>query len=535
MLLGLGLRLWNIDHGMPFAYNQDEELHFVPVAVDYFLGSYNPGYFENPPALSYGLHAVFRLVFTEGFPFGAGGFRRSFLTDPEPAYLVARVVVALIGTGVIALVYWVGARFYERRVGLVAAALLAVSFLPVFYSKQGLNDVVTLAPLSVGLVACLIAYERGRTRDWLLAGAALGVACATKYTAGAMALTVCVAAGLRLLERRDGVPRAAVALAVSGAAFTLAFFVLNPFALVDFGEFRSQLGGQSAQAGGAKLGQDEVPGWLYYGWTLTWGLGWLPALTAFAGAVLALRAHAPRALLLIVFPILFWIFLGFQARYFGRWLLPAYPALCVLAGYAAVRAVDALALRGSWRAAALALAVLALAGQGVLSSVRVDRLLGRTDTRAQARQFLTANVPPGARVVIEPFVSDKWLRTRGQAGGQIYDRFPIQRPFQAYEKRLSPGLVDVYRGTGYCWVVVGSHQKARGLKAGLAGAADYYARLDAESELIRAFSPYSDDTRRPAFSFDLSFNYLPSIYERPGPVVEVHRLRGCQPRLGEPV
>jgi hypothetical protein len=25
----------------------------------------------------------------------------------------------------------------------------------------------------------------------------------------------------------------------------------------------------------------------------------------------------------------------------------------------------------------------------------------------------------------------------------------------------------------------------------------------------------------------MSFNYLPTAYARPGPVVEVHRLRGC--------
>ena len=34
------------------------------------------------------------------------------------------------------------------------------------------------------------------------------------------------------------------------------------------------------------------------------------------------------------------------------------------------------------------------------------------------------------------------------------------------------------------------------------------------------------------FSYDASFNYRPGAYERPGPVVEIHRLRDCSPRLG---
>ena len=61
------LRLWNLDHGLPWAFNPDEELHFVPVAMNYFEAA-NPGYFENPPALSYLLHAVFRLRFAAGYP-----------------------------------------------------------------------------------------------------------------------------------------------------------------------------------------------------------------------------------------------------------------------------------------------------------------------------------------------------------------------------------------------------------------------------------------------------------------------------------
>jgi Dolichyl-phosphate-mannose-protein mannosyltransferase len=529
LALALGLRLWSIDHGLPFAYNQDEELHFVPVAVSFFLGSYNPGYFENPPALSYLFHAVFRLVFTEGFPFGAGGFRRAFLADPTEAFLVARVVVALIGTGVVGIVFWAGARFWDRRVGLVAALLMACAFLPVFYSKQALNDVVTLAPLTLGLGACLAAYENGRPWRWALAGGALGAACATKYTAGAMVVCVGLAALLRVLQRRDGLVRAALGVVMAGVAFTLVFLALNPFSLLDFSEFRSQLGGQSAQAGAnAKLGQDRVPGWLYYGWTLTWGFGWAPALAAVAGAVLALRRDLPRGLLLVAFPLLFWAFLGFQARWFGRWLLPAYPALAILAAYAAVRLVDALPVAPARRRALLVGVALLLAAQGLVSSVRVDTALGRTDTRSLAREWIVENVPRGSRVVVEPFVPSGWLSARAPAGPELYRRYPVKRPFQAYERKLRPELLDTYRRGGYCWVVVGSFQKQRGLKAGLPGARAYYERLDRESALTRVWSPFRRGAEPVPFSFDLSFNYQPAAYERPGPVVEVHRLGDCE-------
>ena len=66
VVLALALRLWHLDHGLPYAYNADEELHFVPVAVKMFGGSLNPRYFENPPALTYLLFLVFKLRFGFG-------------------------------------------------------------------------------------------------------------------------------------------------------------------------------------------------------------------------------------------------------------------------------------------------------------------------------------------------------------------------------------------------------------------------------------------------------------------------------------
>jgi hypothetical protein len=107
-------------------------------------------------------------------------------------------------------------------------------------------------------------------------------------------------------------------------------------------------------------------------------------------------------------------------------------------------------------------------------------------------------------------------------------RFPVKRPFQAYEKKLRPARVARYRREGYCWVVVGSYQKGRGLKAGLRGARAYYRALDAASERTVTFSPFRPGAAPVPFSYDKSFNYVPRAYLRPGPLIEIHRLRGCK-------
>ncbi len=504
LALGLLLRLWHIDHGLPYVYNADEELHFVPKAVDMLGGSLNPGYFENPPALTYLLFVLYRIGL------GAGS-----LSD---RFEVARIVVALIGTGVIALVYWAAWSFTRRRAAsILAAAVMAVAFLPVFYSKHALNDTVTMAPVAVGLVGCLLVYQRGRTWDWVLAGAAIGVACAVKYTAGAMLVTLLVAAALRVYDDRTRLRGAIVGLVIAGACFCVAFAILNPFGVLHPGEMRSQLSGQSSQAGTAKLGQDELPGWWYYLGSLSWGLGWVPLIAAIGGGVVLLRRDWRLALLLIAFPILLWLYMSTQTRHFGRWLMPVYPALCVLAGIGAVALIDRL----RWRPALLTgLLAVALCAQGLAASVHIDRVFGRADTRTLARAWMLDNIPRGSKVVIEPFIPANWPPKR-------FARWPVERPFQAYEKKLDPRLIDQYRAGGYCWVVVGSHQKGRGLAAGLGNAYRYYQALDAASQQTVTFSPYRTGATPVRFSYDDSFNYRPFAYLRPGPVVEIHHLADC--------
>jgi hypothetical protein len=515
----LVLRLWSIRYGLPWVYNRDEEMHFVPVAVRMFGGSFNPHYFENPPALTYLLYAVFRLRFH------SGGFRHGFAGDPTAAYETARLVVALIGTASVGLVYWAGARWFDRRVGLIAAALIAFGFLPAFYGKLALNDAVTLAPVAIGLALMGLAWERNRTWQWALAAAAIGAATAVKYTAGAMLLPLAIAVMLRWWagDRRIlGLVKVAIA---AGAAFGLVFFLLNPYSVFDFSAFKHQLAGQSATAGGsAKLGQSDTPGWLYYLWTLTWGLGWIPAVAALAGGALLVRQDWRRGLVLVVFPLFMFLFLATQARHFGRWFMPAYPAIVLLAAYAAVRAADALGSRRRWVLPVIA-AVMVV--QGLAATIRVDSLLARTDTRGLARDWIVRTVPANAGVVVEPFVPVGWLREPNRAGPERYRLYPIKPPFQAYEKKLDPSLIDVYRSQRYCWVVVASHQKQRGLMAKLPGAIGYYQRLNRESDRTELFEPWRPASGRPGFNFDMSFNYYPPAFIRPGPLVEIHHLRGC--------
>ena len=75
------------------------------------------------------------------------------------------------------------------------------------------------------------------------------------------------------------------------ACAVLAFVAANPYAVLDFSAFQAGVSTQQSLAGGSdpiKLGTTAASGTAYYLWTLTWGLGWAPALAALGGAVLLL-------------------------------------------------------------------------------------------------------------------------------------------------------------------------------------------------------------------------------------------------------
>src|SRR4051794_6691474 len=185
------LRLVGFKTGLPYVYNADENAHFVPRAIGMFGHGWNPGYFINPPGFTYVLHALFAIRWGTD-PASVGG---AFAANPTEAFAIARAASGFLGALAVPLTAVAGARLFEdKRVGFVAGALLAVAFLPVHYGHFALNDAPTMAPLALALVGVAGIYRTGRTREDVLAGVALRVAIATKYTARVVLVTGIAAA-----------------------------------------------------------------------------------------------------------------------------------------------------------------------------------------------------------------------------------------------------------------------------------------------------------------------------------------------------
>ena len=101
----LALRLYGLEHGLPFIYHSDESQHFTRYAVAMFDGDLNPQYFQNPTTFTYLVYLALKLH-------GFDDIASQYLADPSEIYETARLVAVALALLGVAAVYAVGRRLW---------------------------------------------------------------------------------------------------------------------------------------------------------------------------------------------------------------------------------------------------------------------------------------------------------------------------------------------------------------------------------------------------------------------------------------
>jgi len=267
-------------------------------------------------------------------------------------------------------------------------------------------------------------------------------------------------------------------------------------------------------SGPLALGETQRSGWIYYAWSLSWGIGWVPLVLGVTGAMLLMAKERWIAALLLPAPVIYLVIIASQSRYFGRWLLPTFPMLVLLAAFAVVSLADLCARR--WRRSRVIVIVIgtvALCGQSAVHAIHDDVVLSRASTNSIARDWILRRVRPGSRIVVEPFAPGGWLERPGR---QYITGFPGLHPRYlvppVFEFGLDPKLIDSYIHAGYCWVVAASTQAGRALvdPMRVPRSVDYYRALARRGTLMFRVSPFGPaahvgvGTGPVAFQFDWS-------------------------------
>ena len=265
--------------------------------------------------------------------------------------LVGRVVNALIDTGTVLLVFFLGARLYSRRVGLLAAAFTTFAVLHI----QQSHFIVTDVPLTFFAVLTMFflakVMEKSDPVSAALAGLALGLGLASKVSLAPMAVTVAVAYGLYAFfpgrtatsfvfdSRRLQVVLGSLLFTFGAAG--VAFVVAQPYAIIDWRAFRADFTEQSEMVRGirnypyTRQYVDTIPYWYHIQQFSVWSAGpllgvvsWLGLL--FVGLAAVVRRHKADILILSwVLPYL--LIIGSFDVKFLRYMLAATPFLFLLA------------------------------------------------------------------------------------------------------------------------------------------------------------------------------------------------------------
>jgi len=434
MLIAVALRLWGIGFGLPYLYHPDEPGYVAIAQHIVKTGDLNPHFF-NYPSLFFYLNALAYLPF-----YAVGkvlGLFHTVADIPAPILLVGgdgmtplpatfwlgRLLTLAFGSGAVVLVFLVGRQLFgSRRAGLLAALLLAISPTNVTHSRYITPDTFVVFFAVFSLWAAVQVYQRGRTRDYVLAGVMVGLTAATKYN-GALILVCLVTAHFLRTGWRGWQDRR---LYLAGAASALAFVCATPFAIFDPAKFMADLSLEARHyATGHAGGEGNAALWYV---TYLWQAEGLTALLALAALARGLWMRSQPVIVAAAFPVAYFVFISnFMVRN-DRTLAPLTPFLFLLAALFLVQAWDWLRRRAPgpdrarpgarpfWVTGAASLLLALTLVIPLTGTIQAAHRLTTVDSRETARVWIAQNLPPGARVALEsyaPYVDPQRFTVQG--------------------------------------------------------------------------------------------------------------------------
>jgi MFS family permease len=412
--LALGLRVWGIGFGLPYDLTPDEPHHIFQ--------AFRLGAGESGPLLSYwhtvGKGGMDYLLFVEygllyvfwtmmGWIADTREFALLYFQDPTVFYLTGRLTVALMGTLISFVVFLVGKRLYGFWVGLGAALIGACEYANVSHSHL-INVHIGMTLAFWTSILSYLKYEDKTDRRWLIVtGILAGTAISFAYTAAIVVLALLLALASSSETRWNSrlvFGRAAVLL----SSTFMTVMVLSPDLILNFSVLFKNFG-QILGEGRVSSGLQEPDlresidsvtilrshASMEYIRILLKPYNALITFSALVGAGIGLYQLDRWTIIYTVLVGIFLIVVSASNRGAGdRYLLPILPCLWITASLA----IATLTRRRVWLTVVGALVV---ATPSLAISARQDYELTRPDTRIVAKQWIEANIPSGAKILMD--------------------------------------------------------------------------------------------------------------------------------------
>ena len=453
LVVALGLRLNGVNWDQGYGFHPDERDIYMRSGCMYDLLTDAPnaktcGYVLAEPEAQPGLPGVGTLLDKDRSPLNPHWFPlgsiliyvmvvfrsvAELFTDLNALDMryFGRPLSALADVGSVAMVFVLGRRFYGRGVGLLAAALTALSVIHIqnshFFRPETFSVFFTL----VSFWAMWRMLERKRLRDSALLGLMLGLAIAPKVSILPIMAPLLLVYLYRVLDEVDGdwsqitpdvVQRvfrhSALAAVIAGGVFLIS----APYALLDAGAFVGDVASQANMARHAGLWPFTIqyigtPSFIFQiQQSSVWGLGiplgvvaWLSIpFTALMAVFFSGNRRADLFLLAWVVPG--FIFLETFEVHFLRYVFPLMPIMIIMGARMLLWMVETARQRAGrlgWRNAdvarflpGLAVAVVVFVmGATAFYALAFQRVYAEDHPAVTASEWINDNVPRGTAIV----------------------------------------------------------------------------------------------------------------------------------------
>ena len=377
LAVALGLRLYGIGWDDGYGFHPDERSLYMRADCMFRTLTDSPGYVEcnrpfpetkpGLPSLPTALDPAESPLNPHWFPLGSlliyaivliRGIFEPFtdLSSLLSMAYIGRSLAVVADVGTVFLIYLLGKRIFDRRAGLLGAALTALTVVSIQHSHFYRPEPFLVFFVAASFWAMLRAVEHRRLRDSLLLGVFVGLTFAMKVSSLPLALPLLMGYGFILATNKNGAwktPSPAkqtqvVVHIVSAAVVSVAvFFISTPYALLDLVTFvadiRYQADNVARTAGIVPFTVQYVgaPAFLYeLRQTTVWGFGLPLGIIAWGGMAYWLVREAVGAVrdgrmnigaaMLLAWAIPNFILLGFFETKFLRYIFPIMPFMVLL-------------------------------------------------------------------------------------------------------------------------------------------------------------------------------------------------------------
>ncbi|MBN1405134.1 MAG: glycosyltransferase family 39 protein, partial [Candidatus Omnitrophica bacterium] len=557
IVVGLILRLWGIDFGLPFQFHQDEPI-VVNHALAFGSGDLNPHFFNIPPLTSYILFVIYAGYYLIGMLCGLFNTPDTFIVNifknPSVIYILGRVAIGIIpGTLCIFFVYKFAKNIFSKTIALYAALIMSVCSLNVVNSHYIYADMLLVLFIVISCSCIFNMFKNPSMKAYIIAAIFLGLAISTKYNAAVLGVTFFLAHIFIILKEKrryfEIIFSKKLFLGISTVLFV--FIFTNPYSIISFREFFSSFTNQ-AQA-------TWYMGWQHHiTYSLNESVSFPVLLFGAMGLLFVLLRHKAKGALFVSFPVVFYLSLVFFSQSFPRYVLALVPFVAIGAAYFIFDVLGSYC-KSAFSKVSLSLLAVFLIVPMFAFSIKSDALFSSKDTRVISANWIKDNLPLGSKIACDstffrPALEQPYSQIREKIG--VLNKQPALKGLKTKKLELQLKSMDEnYVGFPIYFLAQDPASQGQFLNTTPALDLDVYALMQSgidyvtidyawmdntkeafiktlkqNSTLINSFSPYYDESiRLPYDKFELTCLPLGRqellSRNRTGQALEIYKLK----------